>query len=170
VGRTLRIGTAPYTVVGVMPRILRFQVTADAWVPLRGQGSGRDTCLVMAKLQRGLSLENAQRWVNEYAGRPSSAGRETPQWQVVRIADLRRAPSQSRPTLLALIGGTGVLLVLACATVAGLLLVRTLRRSRELAIRLALGATKGHLLGHVAADLSLLEGPSSDKARLGRCR
>jgi predicted permease len=181
VGRTLRIGTSSYTIVGVMPRAFRFQVEADVWARLPDRISDTTGTMQLAKLQKGVSLETAQRWVNEYAvrlgssspawvagcsDRPGSAGCGASRWKVVPMSDMR-AIGRSRPALLALVGGPGILLLLACATVTGLLLVRTVRRTRELATRLALGATKGDLLRHMAADLLVLGLMSAGVALFG---
>jgi predicted permease len=156
-GRSLRVGRESVTVVGVLPgqvgapfarpAIVRPLAVGDdsrrgaRWLTVLARVvPGRAPSLARAELE-GLALRHAQEFPDTNAG-----------WTVTVVGLPEAAREDGRLTLLLLSGAVGLVLVLACANVAGLLLVRTLGRERELAIRAALGAGPWGLAQPVLAE------------------
>jgi predicted permease len=155
VGRTLRLNDAPYTVIGVMPATMRFpERDTDVWAPLTAvpatgipRTRGSSWLEVIARLAPGVSAERArtdlsvivQRLAEQFAN--TNAG-----WTEAAISPLReQIVGPSRGRVLVLFGAVVLTLVLACVNVANLVLARSSRRARELAVRTALGAGKARL-------------------------
>jgi len=160
VGRQVNLNGQPYTIVGVMPRQIlpraalpsgRVDVASDAehlWVPLaplpEHQGH---ICGVLGRLAPGVTLEGAR---SELATLARALEEEFPESNAdytVRLVPLvEEVVGDVEQALWILFGAVGLILLIACVNVAHLLLVRTLARGRELAIRTALGSSKGALL------------------------
>jgi putative ABC transport system permease protein len=186
INQNITLDNQSYTVVGVMPASFQFPHAsypwgepADVWLPLTytpeqvAQRSGPYFLNVLARLAPGVSLEQsrshmnalAQRFERELRGYRGPNG-EDGGWQIT-IAPLQEeiVGSSGRP-LLVLLFSVGLLLLIACANVANLLLMRSARRQKELAIRTALGASRwkiarqllveGTVLAALAAALGLL--------------
>lgn len=155
VGRTLRLNDAPYTVVGVMPAAVRYpERETEIWVPLTAvpaSGIPRERSVpwleIIGRLAPGVTPERARADLSVIVRRLDERFADAhPGWNDVAIAPLREqiiGPSRGR--VLVLFGAVMLTLLLACVNVANLVLARTSRRARELAVRTALGAGKARL-------------------------
>jgi len=165
IGRTIKLDGVPYTVVGVAPR--RFQHwSADIYLPLAldsAFGDRRERTLNVAGVlneawspeQTAPSLrELARRVEAEYAAtNPEYAG------LVYTPVDVRKAVvGDLRMALYVLMGAVGMLLLIAAANIASLLLARARARAREIATRLAIGATPGRLARQFFTESVVLSG------------
>ena len=155
VGRTLRMNDEPFTVIGVMPREFRFpERETEVWTPttvVPATGIPRTRAVrwlnVVARLSPGVSLERARSDVASLTNRLASEyGDTNGGWTSATVAPLRdELLGASRGGVLILFGAVVLTLVLACVNVANLVLARSTRRSRELAVRTALGAGRARL-------------------------
>ncbi|MGB6484978.1 MAG: ABC transporter permease [Candidatus Acidiferrales bacterium] len=180
IGTTIEVNKHPYTIIGVTPPVFQGTQTglrADMWIPLMMIGQfwpqenplqdrGNGWLVVTGHLKPGVTRGQAQ---SETSGLMQQIARQYPDSHKgnnsVTLHPLWRAPSGANyyldTILFLLMAISGVVLLLACANVANLLLVRSVARRREMAIRLSLGATRWRLIRQLLAEsliLSLLGG------------
>jgi putative ABC transport system permease protein len=163
VGRTLQTGDgAAPVVIGVMPPDFKFPSYAQIWTPLaRDSGEMKSRvsmyCRAVGRIKQGETLESAQAEMNVIAARLATSHPKENQGRMVQLTDWRESLSRdSRKALLVLMGAVGFVLLIGCANLANLMLARAATRSREMAIRLALGATRAKVLRQLLTESLLL--------------
>ena len=146
--RALRLGSTDYQVVGIIDsdsRHIEFPEEVDVWTPINGDVARSDRrsgfLSEVARLAPGVSLQHAQAEVNAVAAQLARSYPATDKGRSIRLSPLRDYLSQeARRPLLTLFAASAAVLLVACVNISGLLLARGLSRSREAAIRIALGA------------------------------
>ncbi len=163
VGRAIRVNGEPTTIMGVMPPGFQFPILQDLWVNLRPdptalpRGEGR-RLEVFGRLKPGMTLGGAGANLAAITRRLGEAYPATNQGTVPLLKPYTEeyiGPEISSMLYTMLAGVFGVLLI-ACANVANLLLARTALRSKEVAIRTALGASRTRLIGQMLFEAALL--------------
>jgi predicted permease len=161
VGRVVQLDDRPFEVVGVMPGSFTFPpispgITPDIWTPIAENVEtyvGRHYLFVVGRVRPGVTMAQAQQ---DLAGVAHTLEQRYPndsRGHGVSVVSLRESlVKHLRPSLLLLFGAVGCLLLIGCSNVASLLMARGLARRREIALELAMGATRGRLARQLIAE------------------
>ena len=169
IGRTVRLGRAPHTIVGVMPTGFAFPVRQQLWVPLKTQPSGLRRAAgprmrTFGRLAPGVTLAAAQAELDTIGARINADARGTNQQLVPRVLPYIEAGWASKEGRLqvAILYSANVfflfLLALCGANVATLVFARTATRQGEITVRTALGASRGRIVAQLFAEALVLSG------------
>jgi len=169
VGRTIELNQLPYRIVGVMGPEFRWPVDVDLWVPLGLADSEytennrfNESYNAMARLKPGLAFAPANAFVEVLGSRvrnngtPGGGYAKDSAWGMFLLPFTDFIAGDTKTPMLVLLGAVGFVLLIACANIAGLMLARASGRSREIAVRAALGAGRWDLICQSLAESLVL--------------
>ena len=157
VGRVVRLSSSPAEIVGVMPEGFGFPWNQDVWTPLRPEGS-REASQIFGLLREGVSREAAAAELNaleKQRPRPATEPGPAPV-QLTMFTDIFNPPGLARLIAGTMLSVALLVLLVAGANVTNVLLARAAVRSREVAVRTALGASRSRIATQFWIEVSVL--------------
>jgi predicted permease len=169
IGRSIELNQIPYRIVGVMGPEFRWPVDVDLWAPLGLADSQytegnrfNESYGAMARLKPGLAFATANAFVEVLSSRVRNSGTQSggyakdSAWGMFLMPFTDFIAGDTKTPMLVLLGAVGFVLLIACSNIAGLMLARASGRSREIAIRAALGAGRWDLIRQSLAESLVL--------------
>ncbi|HJY28299.1 MAG TPA: ABC transporter permease [Pyrinomonadaceae bacterium] len=171
VGSVFKMNNRPHTVIGVLPPVPEYPSESDVYMPTANCPFRSSTAVidnrrarllsaVFGRLKPGVEVAQAQADVTGVAANIQQANPDVYPSHIGYAAQLNRLDTvltqEARPTFLILLGTTALVLLIVCANVANLNLARVLQRQSEVAVRTALGASRGRLVTQMLTESLLL--------------
>jgi putative ABC transport system permease protein len=166
IGQTIRLDSRTVTIVGVLPRDFRWIETCDVMEPIGVWATNNSTVAVrgdrgdltvVGRLAAGVRMEQARAEMDGIAARLARAYPEANDQCGVKLQSLRESFSgDARPSMLVLLGAAIFVLLVACANVANLFLMRGAVRAKEMALRIAIGASGGRIVRQILTESFLV--------------
>lgn len=162
-GRTIQLDQQPHVVIGVMPPGFEFlRAGTDLWAPLPWNPSASNFRATFSqsvgRVKPGIAIEAASRELQSLAPSMRRDLEKANDWgQTMSVAPLQETITGNvRPTLLILLGAVGLILLLASVNLGALVLGRSIERMNDMAVRAALGASRGRLVRQVVVEQAVL--------------